>query len=133
MTALESLLDQVQERADAALGEVLAPLFNRDLFYVYFYGACRKCTKLLMDYRNMRQMETRWKREYDRCDYPTPENYQERLIWVLNRVETAREAFHSAECTCGLQLWRGQEWRDKQSWSYQQAYSRYLEERRRCS
>jgi len=111
---LDDLKIAVEKRADEKFATVLTSILEAQ--FVQSSG-CRKCLNLLQKYVRYKILESRCRRS-ESCSI-------EELNRIIAQAKSARDDFHMDECTCGLQLWRAQRWRDQQPLNYQIAFANY--------
>ena len=132
-SALETLFADVQALADARFDEVLVRLLTADIPEMPEppEHCCLKCGPLLREYVRSKIALHRFKKRHD-WDWGMRWPVHVDSGFVLeSHVEKARIAFHAVpECACGLQLWRGKNWREKQAQSYQDLWLAYVTQHR---
>lgn len=109
--ALDSLLEQVSDLADERFDQVLIRILTADLPEPPTH-LCRKCGPLLRAYVGAKLAMHRCRRLWrDRRGWSTQSRDPNVILGAA--VNSAKTAFHGAECECGLQAWRGRRWRQK--------------------
>lgn len=131
---LDEIYRRVSDGADAMLPDILMRVLLADLpLPADFPGCCAKCGPLLTRYVHAKIMLHRFDRRSDWGDYLGRSRTGECGTILRARVLSARSAFHAEPCLCGLELWRGRNWREKQSQEYQQRWFSYVTSKKELS
>ncbi len=134
---LDSLQREIELAANARTHEIVFAVLHGEPLPIYKpkldlyedavrYGIpfeeCRKCGILLGRYVKEKLELGRMERRD--CDHLYPgwrKVSDQRAL-----VDRVRKEFHDSTCTCGLERWRGPNWRSKQGSAYQVRYQDYL-------
>lgn len=113
--------------ADSLLSEVIFRALTAELPEpLPSPGCCQKCGPLLTKYISAKIQFHRYRRRTDWGDFFGRSRASECGTILASRVLSARSAFHAESCHCGLELWRGKNWRERQPREYQERWFQFV-------
>ncbi len=125
---LDELQREVARLADDRMDETLIRILTADIpeFGGVPKHCCTKCGPLLREYIGLKIAAHHSTKEWECRPFQQHYPLETRGPRLEMSLERARTAFHQADCDCGLELWRGKNWRSRQSEEYQELWKSFV-------